>query len=130
LALGCVFVLNAVALFIFPGIGHWFALTTGAIRLLGGDRGARHQFPSSETAARYAPEALAIAVPVKLARALWILPMVAVAGGARAETRRTGQHSVVLFFLFVGASAIASFVALGRAGLSRAGRQSRKAGWR
>ena len=110
-ALGCVFVLNAVALFIFPGIGHWFALTPEQFGYWVAI--AVHDTSSVVgTATRYAPEALAIAVPVKLARALWILPMVAVA--AVLVRKPGGRASLPWFiFLFVAASAVVSFVPAG-----------------
>ena len=107
-ALGCVFVLNAVALFVFPGIGHWFALTPEQFGYWAAI--AVHDTSSVVgTATRYAPEALAIAVPVKLARALWILPMVAVAA---VLVRKPGSRASLpwFIFLFVAASAVASFV--------------------
>ncbi|HQY04965.1 MAG TPA: putative sulfate exporter family transporter [Lacunisphaera sp.] len=106
-ALGCVFVLNAVALFVFPGIGHWFALSPEQFGYWVAV--AVHDTSSVVgTAVRYAPEALAIAVPVKLARALWILPMVALA--AMSARKPGGKATVPWFvFLFVAASAVASF---------------------
>jgi uncharacterized integral membrane protein (TIGR00698 family) len=111
-ALGCVFVLNAVALFLFPGIGHWLAMTPEQFGYWAAI--AIHDTSSvAGAAARYAPEALAIAVPVKLARALWILPLVAVAA---LLVRKPGSKAALpwFIFLFVGASAVASFVPAGR----------------
>ena len=110
-ALGCVFVLNAVALFVFPAIGHWCGLTPEQFGYWVAI--AVHDTSSVVgTAVRYAPEALAIAVPVKLARALWILPIVAIAA---LSVRKPGGRATVpwFVFLFVAASAVASFLPVG-----------------
>jgi uncharacterized integral membrane protein (TIGR00698 family) len=111
IALGCVFVLNAVALFVFPSIGHWAELTP---RQFGYWAAIAIHDTSSVVgaAARYAPESLDVAVPVKLARALWILPMVAIA--ALVERQRGAKATVPWFVLwFIVASAIASFLPAG-----------------
>lgn len=112
-SLGCVFVLNAVALFAFPVIGHAVGLSPEQFGYWAAI--AIHDTSSVVgAAARYAPEALAIAVPVKLARALWILPMVAVA--AVLVRKKDTKATVPWFiFLFVGAAAVASFVPAGKA---------------
>ncbi|MBI3884284.1 MAG: putative sulfate exporter family transporter [Opitutae bacterium] len=112
-SLGCVFVLNAVALFAFPVIGHAVGLTPEQFGYWAAI--AIHDTSSVVgAAARYAPEALAVAVPVKLARALWILPLVAVAS---VLVRKKDSKATVpwFIFLFVGASALASFVPVGEA---------------
>ena len=74
-ALGTIFILNAIALFIFPAIGHALNMdqqqfgTWAAIAI--------HDTSSVVGAAsKYGPEALKIATTVKLARALWIIPLV------------------------------------------------------
>ena len=110
-SLGCVFVLNAVALFAFPMIGHAVGLSPEQFGYWAAI--AIHDTSSVVGAAEpYAPEALAIAVPVKLARALWILPMVAVA--AVLVRKKDSKATVPWFiFMFVGASAVASFVPAG-----------------
>jgi uncharacterized integral membrane protein (TIGR00698 family) len=110
-ALGCVFVLNAVALFVFPPIGHAVGLTAEQFGYWSAI--AIHDTSSVVgAAARYSPESLAVAVPVKLARALWILPMVAAA--AWLEKRRGAKAVIPWFvFLFIVASAVASFLPAG-----------------
>lgn len=126
-ALGCVFLLNALALFVFPWVGQWVGLTPEQFGLWAAI--AIHDTSSVVgAAARYGPEALAVAVPVKLARALWILPVVA--WFAWREARQGGRLVVPWFVLwFLGASALASSwnggaafypwaVAAGKAGLS------------
>ena len=73
-ALAVVFILNAIALFIFPSIGHWLDLsqqqfgTWAAIAI--------HDTSSVVGAgAAYGEEALEIATTIKLTRALWIIPL-------------------------------------------------------
>ena len=73
-ALAVVFVLNAVALFIFPSIGRWLDLsqqefgTWAAIAI--------HDTSSVVGAgAAYGEEALNVATTIKLTRALWIIPL-------------------------------------------------------
>lgn len=73
-SLGIVFVLNAVALFIFPEIGHFFNLTQNQFGIWSAI--AIHDTSSVVGAAsKYGNEALQIATTVKLARALWIIPL-------------------------------------------------------
>ena len=73
-ALGVVFILNAVALFLFPVIGHLLHLSQSQFGLWSAI--AIHDTSSVVGAAgRYGPEALQIATTVKLARALWIIPV-------------------------------------------------------
>lgn len=73
-ALAVVFVLNAIALFIFPSIGNWLGLsqqefgTWAAIAI--------HDTSSVVGAgAAYGEEALKVATTIKLTRALWIIPL-------------------------------------------------------
>ena len=74
-SIGTVFILNAVALFIFPVIGHYFNLSQQQFGLWAAI--AIHDTSSVVGAsAKYGNEALAIATTVKLARALWIIPLV------------------------------------------------------
>jgi uncharacterized membrane protein YadS len=74
-ALGTVFILNSIALFLFPAVGHWFGLTQTQFGIWAAI--AIHDTSSVVgAAARYGAEALAIATTVKLARALWIVPLV------------------------------------------------------
>jgi uncharacterized integral membrane protein (TIGR00698 family) len=73
-ALGCVFVLNSVALFLFPVIGHYFNLSQTQFGLWCAI--AIHDTSSVVGAAgKYGPQALEIATTVKLVRALWIIPV-------------------------------------------------------
>jgi len=73
-ALGIVFMLNSIALFIFPPIGHALHLTESQFGLWAAI--AIHDTSSVVGAAKtYGPHALEIATTVKLARALWIIPL-------------------------------------------------------
>lgn len=72
--LGVVFILNAVALFIFPSIGHLLELSQEQFGLWSAI--AIHDTSSVVGAAsQYGHEALEVAVTVKLVRALWIIPI-------------------------------------------------------
>lgn len=74
ISLGTVFVLNAVALFLFPFIGHELGLTQHQFGIWSAI--AIHDTSSVVgAAAAYGSEALATATTVKLARALWIAPV-------------------------------------------------------
>lgn len=73
-SLGTIFILNSVALFIFPIIGHWLGLTENQFGIWAAI--AIHDTSSVVGAgAKYGNEALQIATTVKLARALWIAPI-------------------------------------------------------
>ncbi len=74
ISLGTVFVLNAIALFLFPFIGHEVGLTQHQFGIWAAI--AIHDTSSVVgAAAAYGGEALATATTVKLARALWIAPV-------------------------------------------------------
>lgn len=73
-ALGTIFILNAIALFIFPIIGHWLGMTQEQFGLWAAI--AIHDTSSVVGAgAAYGEEALKIATTIKLTRALWIIPL-------------------------------------------------------
>jgi len=106
-AVGVVFLLNAVALVVFPPLGHllqmppdefgrWAAL---AIHDTSSVVGA---------AATYGGDALAVATPTKLARALWIVPLSA----GLALVERRGRGAALPWFIpaFLLAAALAGFV--------------------
>lgn len=74
LALGVVFLLNSIALLIFPPIGHFLNLTQDQFGLWAAI--AIHDTSSVVGAAlSYGDEALRIATTVKLSRTLWIIPL-------------------------------------------------------
>ncbi len=73
-ALGTVFILNSIALFIFPMIGHRLGLTQPQFGVWAAI--AIHDTSSVVgAAAKYGADALQIATTVKLTRALWIVPL-------------------------------------------------------
>ncbi|MBP1629604.1 MAG: hypothetical protein H6Q15_497 [Bacteroidetes bacterium] len=73
-ALTVIFVLNAVALFIFPIIGHYFGMSEENFGYWAAI--AIHDTSSVVGAgAAYGPKALEIATTVKLTRTLWIIPL-------------------------------------------------------
>lgn len=73
-ALGTVFILNSVALFVFPFIGHSLQLSQTQFGLWCAI--AIHDTSSVVGAAsKYGAAALEVATTVKLARALWIIPV-------------------------------------------------------
>ena len=90
-ALGVIFILNSVALFLFPAVGHLFHLSEAQFGLWSAI--AIHDTSSVVGAAgRYGPEALQIATTVKLARALWIVP-VSLLAAVVFRPRGTGGHA-------------------------------------
>jgi uncharacterized integral membrane protein (TIGR00698 family) len=73
-SLGIVFILNSVALFLFPAIGHLLGLSQSQFGMWCAI--AIHDTSSVVGAAsKYGAQALQIATTVKLARALWIIPV-------------------------------------------------------
>lgn len=74
IALGVIFILNSIALFVFPFIGHQLDLSQKDFGLWCAI--AIHDTSSVVGAAnKYGVEALQVATTVKLARALWIIPI-------------------------------------------------------
>ena len=73
-SLGTVFILNSVALFLFPVVGYAFHMTQAQFGLWSAL--AIHDTSSVVGAtAKYGATALAIGTTIKLARALWIVPL-------------------------------------------------------
>lgn len=73
-SLATIFVLNAVALFLFPVLGHWLHLSQHQFGLWAAI--AIHDTSSVVGAgATFGEEALKVATTVKLTRALWIIPV-------------------------------------------------------
>lgn len=73
-ALATIFVLNAIALFIFPVLGHWLGMTEQEFGTWAAI--AIHDTSSVVGAgAAYGEEALQVATTIKLTRALWIIPL-------------------------------------------------------
>ena len=95
-SLGTVFILNSIALLIFPFIGHSFSLNQEQFGLWAAL--AIHDTSSVVgAAAKYGAGALAIGTTVKLARALWIVPL---AVGTALVKRREARIQWPWFILF------------------------------
>ncbi len=83
-ALATVFVLNAIALFVFPAVGHAFGMTEPQFGLWSAL--AIHDTSSVVGATlQYGPRALEIGTTVKLTRALWIVPLAFAVSARRAR---------------------------------------------
>lgn len=108
-SLGTVFILNSVALFVFPMIGTALQLTQNQFGVWSAI--AIHDTSSVVgAAAAYGAEALQVATTVKLTRALWIVPLAL--GTAIAFRRNKAKVAIPWFiFLFVLASVIRTYVA-------------------
>ncbi|GAA4376852.1 putative sulfate exporter family transporter [Hymenobacter koreensis] len=107
-ALGTVFVLNAVALFLFPIIGEALSMSQNQFGLWAAI--AIHDTSSVVGAAsHYGDEALQIATTVKLARALWIIP---VALGTAVLFKTPGTKVKLPYFIlgFIGAMLLVTYV--------------------
>ena len=107
-SLGIVFMLNTLALFIFPVIGHFINLSQAqfgwwsaiAIHDTSSVVGAAHAFGE---------EALRIATTIKLERALWIIPVSLVT----AFFFKTSGRKITIpyfIFLFIAAMAVNTFI--------------------
>ena len=116
-SMGTIFLLNSVALLLFPAIGSTLHLSQPQFGLWAAL--AIHDTSSVVGAsARYGPQALAIGTTVKLARALWIVPLsfatAAVVGRMARRRGATGRAAKVkipwFIFMFLGASVLSTYV--------------------
>lgn len=98
-SLGTVFVLNSVALFLFPAIGYSLHLTQSQFGLWSAL--AIHDTSSVVGAtAKYGSQALTVGTTIKLARALWIVPVaLALALVKKGKTRIKWPWFILLFCL-------------------------------
>jgi uncharacterized integral membrane protein (TIGR00698 family) len=89
-SLGSVFILNSIALVIFPPIGGWLHLSQTQFGLWAAL--AIHDTSSVVGAAsKYGEQALLIGTTVKLARALWIVPLALVTAAIRRNGKAKSQ---------------------------------------
>ncbi len=100
ISIGTVFILNAVALFIFPPIGEYFGLTQEQFGIWAAI--AIHDTSSVVgAAAQYGNESLLIATTIKLARALWIIPMALLTSYIfKKQSNASSFPWFILFFVF------------------------------
>jgi uncharacterized integral membrane protein (TIGR00698 family) len=96
-SLGVVFILNSVALLIFPPIGSALHLSQTQFGLWAAL--AIHDTSSVVGAAsKYGPQALVIGTTVKLARALWIVPLALLTAAVKRSKSRIHLPWFILFF--------------------------------
>lgn len=112
-SLGTVFLLNAVALFLFPPLGHFFDLSQHQFGLWSAL--AIHDTSSVVGASmQYGAEALQTGTTVKLARALWIVPVALLAGFAfrKDHSGETSQKAKKPWFIlgFLAAAALVTWI--------------------
>ena len=125
-SLGTVFVLNSIALFLFPAIGYALHLSQAQFGLWSAL--AIHDTSSVVGAtAKYGPQALMIGTTIKLARALWIVPVALSLAFVRKEKTNIKWPWFILLFclaaiagtyLPVFASLYPQLSALGKIGLT------------
>jgi uncharacterized integral membrane protein (TIGR00698 family) len=125
-SLGTVFILNSVALLIFPPIGNALHLSQSQFGLWAAL--AIHDTSSVVGAAtKYGPQALVVGTTVKLARALWIVPLALVTAAVKRHRAQIQFPWFILFFVFAALantylpaqhSATKTFFTLGRFGLT------------
>lgn len=110
-SLGTVFILNSVALFLFPVLGHALGLTENQFGIWAAI--AIHDTSSVVGAAQaYGAEALATATTVKLARALWIAPIALMFAFLYRKGDADAKAKVAIpwfIFLFIGAAAFRTY---------------------
>ncbi len=120
-SLGAVFILNSVALFLFPMVGYALHLSQAQFGLWSAL--AIHDTSSVVGAtSRYGPTALAVGTTIKLARALWIVPLSAItAVMLKSKSKIQWPWFIALFCLAALANTLLpvlnpEFNALGRLG--------------
>jgi uncharacterized integral membrane protein (TIGR00698 family) len=109
-SMGTIFILNAIALFIFPSIGHLLDLSQTQFGMWAAI--AIHDTSSVVGAgAAYGEEALEVATMVKLTRALWIIPIAFVT--SLIFKQKEGKRYIPWFiFFFVLAMVANTFIAI------------------
>lgn len=92
-ALGTVFLLNALALFLFPWVGHYFHLSETQFGLWSAL--AIHDTSSVVGAnLKYGAHALEVGTTVKLARALWIIPIALLIDWLRSRNKQSQRETI------------------------------------
>ncbi len=120
LSLAIVFILNAIALFIFPIIGNWLELSQTQFGLWAAI-GIHDTSSVVGAASQYGEEALAVATTTKLSRALWIIPiaLLAVYFNSKSSTQSGQKANITIpwfILLFIIASIVGSYIELGEMG--------------
>ncbi|MBQ8832359.1 MAG: putative sulfate exporter family transporter [Paludibacteraceae bacterium] len=98
-ALATIFILNAIALFLFPALGHCLGMTQQEFGTWAAI--AIHDTSSVVGAgAAYGEEALQVATTIKLTRALWIIPLALLTTVIfRSEGKKISIPWFILFFI-------------------------------
>ncbi|MFI3285836.1 MAG: putative sulfate exporter family transporter [Rikenellaceae bacterium] len=110
LALAVIFILNAIALFVFPPLGHLFEMTQEQFGVWAAI--AIHDTSSVVGAgAAFGEEALKVATTVKLTRALWIIPLSLISAFV---FKSSGKKVQIPYFIlcFIGAMILNTYVSL------------------
>ena len=97
--MACIFILNALALLIFPVIGHQLNMSQDQFGLWSAI--AIHDTSSViGSAQKYGEEALKIATTVKLERALWIIPVsILLSVLNKGSVKKSKYHTFILGFI-------------------------------
>lgn len=98
-ALATIFILNAIALFIFPVLGEWIGMTQQDFGTWAAI--AIHDTSSVVGAgAAYGEEALEVATTIKLTRALWIIPLALITSVIfKTDGKKISIPWFILFFI-------------------------------
>ena len=108
MALATIFILNAIALFLFPTMGHWLGMTQQEFGMWAAI--SIHDTSSVVgAAAAYGEEALQVATTIKLTRALWIIPLALL---TTVIFRSEGKKLSIPWFIFffIGAMLINTYL--------------------
>lgn len=104
-SLGTIFVLNAIALLVFPPLGHFFNMSDVQF----GEWSAIAIHDTSSVvgaAAAYSDKSLEVAAMIKCTRALWILPLALVTMLFFRKNKGKGKFNVIPWFIFLFAIAM------------------------
>lgn len=113
ISISIVFILNGIALYVYPLLGHLFNLSQQQFGLWAA-LGIHDTSSVVGAASLYGEEALKIATTTKLVRALWIIPLVlgtsVYMNRIQGHSGRTKINVPYFILLFILASAITTFV--------------------
>ncbi len=115
-SLGVIFILNSIALLIFPPLGHLFNMSQAQFGTWAAI--AIHDTSSVVGAGdAYGMEALRLATLIKLTRALWIIPLAlfTIFAFRKSNAKESGKNKISIpwfIFLFVAAMAINTYLPL------------------
>jgi len=108
ISISIVFLLNGVGLLIYPELGQYLSLSQAEFGLWSA-LGIHDTSSVVGAAASYGDQALKVATTTKLARALWIIPLVFIAGFSFKNQQKSAKFPLFILF-FIAASILTSFV--------------------